>query len=74
MNNMAVSALLERLRERVDAYRTQAIVLNAKLAIVEHQRFELRAMRDQLAASSARLDTAFDAIERALTANDNSAR
>jgi len=67
-------ALLVQLRERAAAYRTQAIVLNAKLSIMEQKHAELRGLRTQLAASSARLDRAVDQIELDLTANDNSAR
>ena len=75
MSKMPVLAtLLVQLRACADAYRTQAIVLNAKLAIIEHERGELRTMREQLAASSARVDHAVDQIARDLTADDNGAR
>ena len=55
---------LSRLREQANACRSQAIVLNAKLSLLERDHTELRGMREKLAASSARLDHAIDDLER----------
>lgn len=51
---------IEELRVRAAAYRAQAIALNAKLAMHEAEVGGLRAMREQLAASSAQLEHAVD--------------
>jgi hypothetical protein len=53
---------VERLRDEAEAYRAQAIVLNAKLRALESANDELRALRARLAASTARLDNAVTAI------------
>jgi hypothetical protein len=52
------------LREQANACRSQAIRLNAKLALLERDHGELRGMRDRIAQSSARLDHAIDDLER----------
>jgi hypothetical protein len=60
-------SLAERLlllRQQANACRSQAIRLNAKLSLMEHDRSEVRAMREHLAQSSARLDHAIDDLER----------
>lgn len=58
---------IEELRARAAAYRAQAIALNAKLAMHETELGGLRAMREQLAASSARLEHAVDDIDAVAT-------
>lgn len=52
------------LREQANACRSQAIRVNAKLALLERDHRELRGMRDRLVQSSARLDHAIDDLER----------
>lgn len=54
---------VEMLRAQTAAFRTQAIALNAKLAMHEAERHELHALREQLADSSARLSHAVDEID-----------
>jgi hypothetical protein len=54
---------LDELRAQTAAYRAQAIALNAKLAMHEHAREELRVVRVQLAESSARIEHAVDDID-----------
>jgi hypothetical protein len=51
-----------QLRAQAAACRAQVIALNARLSIHEHVRDELRALRQQLIESSARLDHAVDDI------------
>ena len=60
----SVADRLSLLREQANACRSQAIRLNAKLTLLEKDHRELRGMRQQLAASSARLDTAIANLER----------
>jgi hypothetical protein len=55
---------LSVLREQADACRSQAIRLNAKLSLLERERGDLRGMRQRLAQSSARLDTALAELTR----------
>jgi hypothetical protein len=55
---------LALLREQANACRSQAIRLNAKLSLMERDRRDVRAMREHLARSSARLDHAIDDLER----------
>jgi len=52
------------LREQAAACRSQAIRLNAKLALLERERSDVRGMRERLAQSSARLDHAVDDFVR----------
>ena len=58
----ALADRLAKLQYEAKRCRTQAIVLNAKLALLEAERGELHAMRVRLAAQSARLDHAVDDI------------
>jgi hypothetical protein len=51
-----------QLRRQADACRRQAIALNAKLLVLERERSELRAVREHLVESTARLDHAVDDI------------
>jgi hypothetical protein len=53
---------LARLRATADAYRTQAILLDAKLRMLESANNELHGVREKLLDSAAKLDTAVDAI------------
>ncbi len=54
---------VEMLRAQTAAFRAQAIALNSKLAMLEAERHELYALREQLADSSARLSHAVDEID-----------
>ena len=58
----ALADQLAQLREEARRCRSQAIVLNAKLALLESERSDLHAVRLALAASAARLDHAVDDI------------
>jgi hypothetical protein len=60
----SLAARLLLLREQANACRAQAIVLNAKLSLMERDNLEVRAVREYLARSSARLDHAIDDLER----------
>jgi hypothetical protein len=55
---------LALLREQANACRSQAIRLNARLSLMERDHHQLRAIREHLAQSSARLDHAIDDLER----------
>ena len=62
---MPSAALLEqlaRLRAQADAYRSQAIALDAKLRVLAPTRTELHELRKRLLDSSARLDLAVWAL------------
>ena len=62
LTDLSLAERIEELRARAAAYRAQAIALNAKLAMHESEVGGLRAMREQLAASSAQLENAVDDI------------
>ncbi len=62
MGAASLGERLQALRRQANACRSQAIRLNAKLSLLESQRGELRALREQLAESSARLDHAVDEL------------
>jgi hypothetical protein len=53
---------LARLRDQADAYRARAIVLNAKLAMLEPAHGGLRELRVHLIDSSMRIDRAVGAL------------
>ena len=67
----ALADRLAQLREEARRCRSQAIVLNAKLALLEGNRAELHAVRLALAASAARLDHAVDDIVHDVTDGDD---
>jgi hypothetical protein len=58
MGSRALADQLARLRDQADAYRRRAIALDAKLRTLEPARRELHPLREQLVASSARIDSA----------------
>jgi hypothetical protein len=58
MGSRALAEQLVRLRDQADAYRRGAIALDAKLRMLEPARRELHPLREQLAASSAQIDSA----------------
>lgn len=58
----ALTDRLAQLRDEARRCRSQAIVLNAKLALLESERGDLHAVRLALAASAARVDHAVDDI------------
>lgn len=60
-----LSERLAQLRQQAEACRAQAIILNAKLAMLERDRSDVRAMREQLVESSAKLDHAVEDITTA---------
>ncbi|MGE5181879.1 MAG: hypothetical protein ACM31C_07445 [Acidobacteriota bacterium] len=59
---MDLAEQLARLRAQADRCRRTAIALDAKLRILEPARRDVHALREQLAASSARIDRAVDGL------------
>lgn len=59
----SLAARVDELRARTVAFRAQAIALDAKLIEREGERAGLQAIRQQLAAHSARLENAVDDID-----------
>ena len=58
MPSRALDEQLAVLRARADAYRSQAIALDAKLRVLAACRSELNEVRSRLLETSARLDSA----------------
>ena len=59
----SLAARVDELRARTAAFRAQAIALDAKLIEREDERVGLHAIREQLAAHSARVEHAVDDID-----------
>jgi len=59
---MPLAQRLAQLRYQANAYRTQAIMLNTKLAAFEARSREVRTLREELAESSVRIDRAVTTI------------
>ena len=65
MVSIALAEQLASLRALADACRRKAIALDAKLRTLEPTRLDVHPLREQLVASSARLDRAIeDLLER----------
>jgi hypothetical protein len=62
MPSVALTEQLARLRDQADECRRRAIALDAKLRTLEPARADLHRFREQLHASSARIDRAVDGL------------